>query len=155
MDPSQILAGIGGGTGLEVAGILMQGNAEKKAANYNAAILESNADQATREAGAREEAQRRDAAFQLGRQRAAIAQSGGGFGGSAADVMRQSASLAELDALNIRYEGDLRRRGLLAEAGMSRWQGKMAKKASYLKATTTLVKGATDYGSAGVSMGVF
>lgn len=53
-------------------------------------------------------AQRRGARQFLGTQKAAIAQAGIGSGGSAADVVRESAANAELDALNLAYEGRVR-----------------------------------------------
>lgn len=50
-----------------------------------------------------------------GRQAASIAQSGGGYEGSAAKLLHQSETLAFLDRLNVRYHGRLRRAGLVAE----------------------------------------
>ena len=82
--------------------------------------LEEQARAASLEAGAAEEAQRRQARAAFGETRAAGAQYGLLEGPTFADVYSQAATAAELDALNIRYEGEGRRRGLMFEAGVTR-----------------------------------
>jgi hypothetical protein len=82
--------------------------------------LEEAARGASMQAGVEEEAQRRQAAFQMGETRAAGAQMGLLESASFADVYGQAATMAELDALNIRYTGEGRRRGLMYEAGVTR-----------------------------------
>jgi hypothetical protein len=72
------------------------------------------------QAGIEEEAQRREAAFQMGEARAAGAQMGLAESATFGDVYGQAATMAELDALNIRYTGEGRRRGLLYEAAVTR-----------------------------------
>lgn len=121
---------------------------QQAAANYNATIDAQNARVARQQANAREEAQRRQARQVLGEQRAALAQAGIGLSGSAADVYGQSAANAELDALNIRYEGELAARGLLAQSELTRYEGsvagmnaKSAKSGGYLDAASTLLTG--------------
>jgi hypothetical protein len=88
----------------------------------------------------------------LGQQRAAIAQAGVGLGGSALDIMEQSADRAELDALTMRYEGDLRSKGLLAAAEGARYEGRVARaagenamKGAYLSAGASLLSAAGSY----------
>jgi len=123
---------------------------QKQAADYNATIQSQNAAVARQQAGAREEAQRRQARQVLGEQRAALSQAGIGLAGSAADVYGQSAANAELDALNIRYEGELDARGLLAQSELTRYEGKVAgmnaksaKSAGRLDAASALLAGGT------------
>ena len=82
--------------------------------------LEEAARGASMQAGVEEEAQRRQAAFQMGETRAAGAQMGLLESASFGDVYGQAATMAELDALNIRYTGEGRRRGLMYEAGVTR-----------------------------------
>jgi hypothetical protein len=130
----------------QAIGQIQQAQVAKKAADYNAALAEQNAAVQRQQAGAREEAQRREAGQVLGAQRAAFAQSGGGMGGSAADVMQQSATNAELDALTLRYEGELRARGLEAEAAGERFAGKAALSQGYFNAAPTILSGASQYG---------
>lgn len=137
------------GTAMQALGAIQQGNAEKAAADYNADMLRRSADIERQQAVAREEAKRRETAGILGRQRAFFAQSGGGMGGSAADVMQESAINAELDALTLRYEGDLRARGFESEAAMEKFKGKQAKRAGYMNAVGSILSGAAAYGKYG------
>lgn len=143
MDPVTMMIAA---TAVQAVGAIQQGNAAKGAADYNASVLEQNAAIERQQAGAREEAKRREARQVLGAQRAAFAQSGGGMGGSAADVMRQSGMNAELDALTLRYEGDLRARGLQAEAASERFAGKQAQTQGYFQAAGSILGGAGKYG---------
>lgn len=73
----------------------------------NIELAKQNREIVNRQYSAREEAMRRSARQALGAQRAAIAQSGTGFSGSNLDIMKQSTANAELDALNLRYAGQL------------------------------------------------
>jgi hypothetical protein len=125
---------------------------QKQASDYNAAVLTQNAANERAAANQREEAQRREARMILGSQRAAFAQAGTGLGGSAADVMEQSSTDAELDALTLRYEGDMRARGMMAQAEGERFQGrvagynaKQAKTAGYMDAVGSILGGAGNY----------
>ena len=137
------------GAAVQAIGAIQQGNAAKAAADYNASMLERNAEIERSQANQREEAKRREARGLLGKQAAAFAQSGGGLDGSAADVMKQSATYAELDALTLRYEGDMRARGFENEARMERFAGKQARKAGYFKAAGSILSGAGAYYGAG------
>lgn len=94
---------------------------------FNIKNQEQNAALKAQQAGAAEEMQRREGRRLLGSQRAAIAQSGVGFLGSSSDIMRQSAAAAELDALNIRYAGDLERLGILNDIEMRKYNDKVLK----------------------------
>ena len=85
--------------------------------------LKMQGEMAARDALANEQAQRREANQFLGTQAAAMAQAGGGSGGTNDLVARQSAVLAELDALNIRYSGMTKRTALLAEAKSVKREG--------------------------------
>ncbi len=147
------------GTGLAAVGAIQGGQAAKaqaeaqaKASEYNASLTKIQADVARQQAGAREEQQRRGARQVMGRQRAAIAQSGVGFIGSALDISEQSAANAELDALTTRYQGELAARGLLAQAEgdlygakVQRVAGKQAQTAGYLQAGSSLLTGYGKY----------
>jgi hypothetical protein len=146
---------------LSAVGAVQQGNAAKAqgdanaaAARYNANLKEMQASVERQQFGAKEEAQRKRARQVLGAQQAAIAQAGIGFGGSALDITNESELAAELDALTIRYEGDIRSKGLLAQAEMDRYSakvsefsGKQAQKAGYLSAGVSLLSGAASVGS--------
>jgi len=132
-----------------------QYKSQQQADLYNAKVQEQNAATIRQQASAREETQRRQARQILGEQRASLAQAGIGLEGSAADIYGQSAANAELDALNIRYEGELEAGGLLAQSKQSVFQSevsglnaKTAQRAGYTNAATGILSGATNlYGS--------
>lgn len=120
--------------------------------DYNAEVADQNARIARQQAGAREDAQRRRARKILGQQRAAIAQSGTGLGGSNRALAEQSALEAELDALNIRYEGELQARGQKAQAGLDRYSARSsrsnasrAKQSGFMNAGAAVLGGVGDY----------
>lgn len=129
--------------------ILVEGKQAQRAAEFNAATMEAEARIARQQGAAREEAQRRRAREFLGTQRAAAGQAGVGLGGSIGDVLEQSATEAELDALNIRYESNLQALGMENQAAITRWQGKEAKRAARARAVATVISGAAQYGQGG------
>lgn len=126
--------------------------AQANAEEYNAVVATNAARDANLQAGSREEAARRHARQILGKQRAAIAESGAGFGGTYAGVIDQSAANAELDALNARYQGDIESRGLLAQAEqarygarVSRMNAKSARTAGYINAGAAALSAGSGY----------
>lgn len=121
------LAAIGGG---------IQAYATAKSGKSQSKTLKRQARATFQQSTQDEYAQRREARAFLGRQAAAFAEAGVGPGTSDY-VQEQSAILAELDALNIRYRGVLQGRGLLAEA-------KNVKKQSKLLAGAQLLAGISD-----------
>lgn len=133
----------------EAAGYEMQA----QAADYQARVADINAQASAQQYSAEEERVRRESRQVMGAQRAAIAQSGVGFGGSSQDVMRQSSIQAELDALNIRYAGSLERTGLLNEAGAQRFNAatarSSAKMARRMRWVSAIGAGLGGYSSAG------
>lgn len=133
-------------TGFQVFSSIMQGQQQAAMHNYNASILNQNARIERQQADAREEAKRRETAMILGTQRAAFAQAGAGLDGSAADVMKQSATNAELDALTLRYEGDLRARGLKEQAKQEKYAAKTAITQSYFNTAGSILSGIGSYG---------
>jgi len=144
-------------------GVYQSGQANKASARYqadadryNRDIQARNATLARQQAGAREEAQRRRAKQVMGEQQAQLSQAGMGLSGSYGDVIGQSAANAELDALNIRYEGELQAQGLLEQsaqseisARMNRINARQAGRAGNIGAASTLLSGASSaYGYA-------
>jgi len=128
-----------------------QAKAQSDANKYNARVKEIQAGVEREAAGRREEQQRRKARQVLGEQRAALSQAGIGMMGSATDIAEQSAAAAELDALTIRYEGEMAAKGLLYDAEAEKFEGranlaagKNAKTASYLKAGSAILSGGSD-----------
>ena len=97
-----------------------QAGAQAKAAEYNAGVAAQDAENAGLIASANEDEQRRKSAIALGAQRAALTEGGIDVSsGTGADLMEQSGLNAELDALNIRYQGKLQQRGFNTQAVMS------------------------------------
>lgn len=107
--------------------------ASRKSASYNAAIAANNAKVAGQQASVNEDAQRRRADMALGREAAGAADSGG-LSGTNLDTFQQSATNAELDALNIRYQGKL---GVMTndeQSTLDNMNSKYANEAGYLNA---------------------
>lgn len=136
----------------EAAGYEAQANAE----GYNARLATQNAETASSQANLREEQMRREARQVQGEQRAAIAEGGTGFGGSNLDIVRQDASLAELDALNARYTGALQRTSYTNEAASHRFAQKSLKKAAgrakinaWISTGAEMIGGTAGYGGGG------
>src|SRR5437016_189152 len=123
---------------LTAAGRLSQGQATRQADDYNATVAAQYARAAGGEAGQEEVTQRRSAQMALGNAAAAAGEAGVS-GGSTETVMRQSALNAELDALNIRYQGRLRSLGLNAKGTLDRYQGRQAQSQSNQLAGATLL----------------
>lgn len=130
----------------------MQAEAAARASQYNATVARNNAQVASEQANAQEEQQRRRFRAVQGQAVAGVAQSGTGFEGTNADLLTQNAVLNELDALTIRYEGQQKSRGLLAqadlneyEAATSRMNGQAARQASYWNAASSILSGGAKY----------
>lgn len=104
--------------------------AQSSAEMNNSANIRVQAETSSRQSVLAEEFQRRQARKAFGELRAAGAEAGVSASPSFADAYSQAATAAELDALNIRYEGEIRRRGLVAEADAARYRAKIIKKAT-------------------------
>lgn len=130
-----------------------QGQAQANAANYNATMAEQNASTAQAAASANEDAARRKSAHQMGQLRAGLAENGIGLdSGTATDLTEESAMNAELDALNIRYQGAQQARDYKAQAALgvqsaasSLAAGKAAQTAGYLTAGSQALSGYGKY----------
>ena len=151
------MGGMGGGI-FGAIGALVQGRQQRNEIDrqrdieqFNIKVGEKNAELSAQQTSAREEEVRRRARRALGSQRAAIAQSGTGDGGSNAAIVQQSTTNAELDALNVRYSGALERMGILNDVTMRKYndavlrkQGKMAMRMRWFNAVSAF------FGSSGV-----
>lgn len=146
-------------TAMAALGSIKQGQAQSASAQaqaqaqeFNATMARNNAQMASEQANAAEEQQRRKFDALQGQAIAGIAQSGTGFDGSNADILKQNAISNELDALTIRYQGQNQAKGLMAQAdldqfgaGVSRMNAKSAMTAAYLNAGSQLLSGASKY----------
>jgi len=116
---------------------------------YNATVAENNIQVANEQSNAQQEAQLRKFHDVQGKALAAVAQSGGGFEGSNADILHQNEVNSMLDQLAIRYEGQTKARTLSDTAKQLRYSAMvnrknadMALEAGKIGATAALFDGA-------------
>lgn len=130
--------------GVSAFGQHQQGQAAKKQAQEQSLIDQMEGKSAEEAALQDEATQRRSSRQFLGRQAAAFAEAGVGPGSSTA-IMDQSAINAELDALNIRYKGQLTKYGYSYNSKSSLKEGRSAANNANLMAGATLLKGVSNY----------
>lgn len=130
-----------GSTALGVVGTMAQASAQKKAANYNAAVQEQQAivEQQKGAARATEIAQRTKQ--KMAGVRAASIQSGLELSGSVADVLDTVQQQGVLDSLTASWDSNTRAAGLRSSAELERAKGKSAMTAGYLGAGSSLLTG--------------
>lgn len=104
-------------------------DAQAKANEYNAQVQAKQAEAARSQAASREDMLRQQARQVMGKQLAATAQSGVLLNGSASDLFRQSLYDTELDAMNVRYEGEMQATGLLNSSQLSQYEGRASRMA--------------------------
>ena len=139
------------GTVVSVVSQIEQGESQKKWSEYNAAVAERDAVAAQQSAEYDASQKRKETAKLIGRQRALYGKAGVTFEGSPLELMEETASQGELDALMIEREGKLKAGNYQSEAALSRMKGSSAQKAGYYGAGSSLLTGAssamTAYGS--------
>lgn len=109
---------------LSAAGKAAEGFGEMRAGKYNAKVLNAQARQVATNAGMEEANLRRQQRQELAAQVAEVGSRGIAPSGSIVDVIRQNAENAEMDALTLRYRGDIERAGLAAQAKMAAYEGR-------------------------------
>lgn len=119
------------------------GQAQKKAANYNAALQERQAENEKAAAAIQEENFRKQTAARMATLRTGYAASGVEISeGTPLLVAMESQANAEKDALRIRWGGETQADAFLGAATLSRAQGSQAQTAGYLGAGASLLSGA-------------
>lgn len=145
------------GAAISAVGAIQQGKAAKAAADFNAQVSRNNATIAQQDAQLeREQAQRdayqvdRETRLRLGSITAQQGHAGGAQAGSVLDILGDSAAQGELEKQDVIYQGELRARshlnrasGFQNQAGLDVMQGRSARKASTLRAGSTLLQGAS------------
>jgi len=139
------LIATGASTAVALASTYNQMKGQQQAGEFNAKLSEQEARLAQQEAARDEEALRREQTSFFGKQRAALAEAGLGPGGTSGLLADQSAVLAELDALNVRYSGTSRGQGLLSDAAATRFGVQQSSRASRTLAGAQLISGVGDY----------
>jgi hypothetical protein len=132
-----------------------QRRAGNQQADYNAAVAEEDAKAAKAKAEYDEKAHRENVRKILATQRALYGKSGLSMEGSPLLVMEDTEKQGELDALAIRYGGDVASARSRSEANLARMTGRnnaYAAKGGYIQAGSTLLSGAASaYGQYGSS----
>ncbi len=132
--------------GVSAYGMYQQGKTQEAIGNYNAKVDQNNAIAARQQAEF--DAQRiRDRNVRLrGAQTAAASKSGLSISGSVQDVMFDSGTQGELDALTSIYKGSISSNAQVAAARLSTFEGNAAANASYVSAGGTLLGGVANAG---------
>lgn len=134
------------GTAMKVMGTLSDGQQAAAIGARNADVLNQQADETARATVAREGVLRDRNRESLSQQRAAMLQNGlDPASGSALFTSSQAIRDAEMDALQLRYDGLMQSRAERMGASMERWKGRAAKRQSYFSAASQIVNGAGSY----------
>ena len=134
------------GTALQAIGTIANGQQAAAIGARNADVLTQQANETDRATVAREGMLRDRNAESLSQQRVAMLQNGlDPASGSALFASSQSIRNAELDALQLRYDGLMQSRAERMGADMERWKGKAAKRQSIFSAAGQIVQGAGNY----------
>jgi hypothetical protein len=134
-------------TAVSAVGAIQQGKAAQASAKFNADMMSRNAQIARQQAAAEEEKHRRLTYMRQGAARAAYGASGVSIEGSPLDILEQSAAQEELDALNIRYRGEIGAQSAEGQADLSLMRGESAMSAGYMGAGSSILLGAARAGS--------
>ena len=130
-----------GGLGMSIYGTLQQGRTEQDWYNYNAALEQQTAGREREAAGYEAGLHRKAGRTLLEEQRVDYAAGGVTGRGTPGIVGEQTAEEIEIDALSIERAGEQRARYATSQARLSKIRGKVAKRASYWEAGSTLLGG--------------
>lgn len=130
-----------GSTLLGAAGVIQQGQAAKRAAEYNAQVQEAQAMVAQDQGAAKATEIAQRTKQRLAATRAAGLESGLELDGSVSDVLDTVNKQGALDQLTALYDSNNRAAGLRQSAEAERAKGRNAVAASYIGAGTSLLSG--------------
>ena len=137
--------GMGAVQAASAVGALRQGQAQRQLGEYNAALMEREARAREQKAAFDEKRQREQARQFEARQRLGAATSGGELL-DFSDVIGYSAEQAEIDAMAIRYGGQVGASAARSQATMDRMSGRMREREGYYRAGSTLLTAAGNLG---------
>jgi hypothetical protein len=140
MEPFMLAAAIGG-AGAGAAGSLMQGGAQGAIANTNAQALRTQAGQERAASEQQAYQLRHKGDVLLSQERADLAASGGGMGGSGAEILADTAGRSKYNEEMALWEGEQKARGLEDQSVLTKFAGDQGRKASYLKAGSQILTG--------------
>lgn len=126
-------------------GQLNQADRQASQMEANAAINEQNAALYKAQAAENERKQRQHLMAVMGQQRTAIGKSGVTMAGTPLLVAEDMTGKGELDALTIRYNGELKANAERHSAAVNRWQASETRSAAAVSAFVTVLGGAASY----------
>ena len=124
------------------AGTIYSGQQQRKAASYSADVAEQAARAARERAAYDEEMHRERIRKTLSTIRSLYGKSGVDMVGTPLLALEETAAQGEMDALAIRYGGDVAAAQKRSEAALYKMQGRTAQTSSYFQAGSTLLQGA-------------
>lgn len=143
-----------GGALLGGVGAAMQGEGNAQASQYNAQVAQRNAVIARDQGEAAAQAQQRAASRQMGSMLANYGASGVQTdSGSPLDVLADSARMAALDNLTIKYNAALRAQGFESESALENSRAKASRTSGILGAGTSFLRGYGMYAQMGSNSG--
>lgn len=133
-------------TATKAVGSIIKGEGQAAAYEYNARVAQQNAIIAGQQGRAAEEAQQRDTVRKIGSMVAAYGASGVQTdSGSPMDVLADSARMAELDKLTLRYNYALKAAGYQSQAQLDLMGAQTSRTSGYLDAFASGTQGASIY----------
>lgn len=135
-----IISGVG--TGVQVVGAIQASNAAAAAQEEQARIADENAKIELEKSAEDEKSFRVFSRKSIGDIKSGYAASGVTVDGSAGDILSESASAAEMDAIRIKVGGERRAKGLRDDADFMRSAASATRTGGYLSAAGSLASGA-------------
>ncbi len=129
------------GTLMSAGGAVQQGQAAKKAANFNAAVARNNAIAARQTAAENARRQERLGRKRTGELRAGVGAADVQMAGSALDLVEDTVMEEELQTLSIIHAGEVQASGFNNTAILEAMQGRAAAQSGYFRAGSTLLIG--------------
>ena len=133
---------LGASAAVGAGGALYAGEQQRKAASYSADVAEQAAVAARERAAYDEEMHRERIRKTLSTIRSLYGKSGVDMTGTPLLALEETAAQGEMDALAIRYGGDVAAAQKRSEAALYKMQGRAAQTSSYFQAGSTLLQGA-------------
>lgn len=133
----------------QAIGSIAAASSQSNASRYNAQLADRNATVATQQGEVAAEQQRRVNQMRLGSIQAGYGASGVTMEGSPLDVLAESASQAELEAQNIKYNASLKAMGYGDQAALDRSSAANAETAGMYSAAGSLLTGYGRYKAMG------
>lgn len=131
------------GVAISAYSAVRAGQAQSKAAKFNAAVAQQNANAATEQANAAAQEKHRQMVQRLGSMEAAYGASGvASDSGSVLDSLGDSIRQGTLDQLTAKYNGQLKAAGYTDSSSLDTFQAHYAQTSSYMEAAGTAMSGA-------------